>query len=270
MPKRKLPSCDRYCFSPERVSSSACKNKKGSITVEAALAVPIFFLAVVSLLYLLEIMAVQSAVRAGLQSAGKQAMEEAYMATVLIPSKVEGDMISAIGQDRLERSIIVGGSSGLSCAKSYMSPTTGIGEIKVSYKVRLPIPVFAVPPVVYEESVRIKAWTGYEKSGFGNEKEEIVYVTETGIVYHKDYHCTHLELSVRMVQRSEVAGLRNESGGKYHACEHCAKGGSGGVYITDTGNRYHSSLSCSGLKRTVYAVPVSETAGKGACSRCGN
>ncbi len=269
MPKRKLPSCDIKHFSAGRVSSSACKNKKGSITVEAALAVPVFFLAVVSLFYLMEVMAVQSAVRCGLQSAGKKAMEEAYIVTAVIPSKVEGDMISAVGQDRLERSVIVGGSSGLSCEKSYMSPATGIGEVKVSYRIRLPIPMFAVPPITYEESMRIKAWTGYERSGFGNEREEIVYVTETGIVYHKDYHCTHLELSIRMVQSSEVETLRNESGGIYHACEYCKGGNFGEVYITNTGNRYHNSLSCSGLKRTIYAVPVSEAAGKGACSRCG-
>lgn len=281
MPKRKLPSCYVYYFFTGRVSSSACKYEKGnitisrrkrwkgSITVEAALAVPIFFLAVVSLLYLMEIMAIQSAIRCGLQSAGKQAMEDAYAVTVLIPSRLEQDIVSAVGQKRLERSIVVGGSSGLSCGKSYMSAATGIGEVKVSYRVRLPIPVFAVPPIVYEESMRIKAWTGYERSGFGSEKDEIVYITETGMVYHKDYHCTHLELSIRMVQASEIDSLRNEGGGKYHKCESCGKGASGGVYITNTGDRYHSSLSCSGLKRTVYAVPISEAAGKGACSRCG-
>ena len=96
-----------------------------------------------------------------------------------------------------------------------------------------------------------------------------VYVTETGLVYHRDYHCTHLELSIHMVLQSEIESLRNEGGGKYHPCQHCMKGAGGGVYITDTGDRYHSSLSCSGLKRTIYAVPLSEVAGKGACSRCG-
>lgn len=72
-----------------------------------------------------------------------------------------------------------------------------------------------------------------------------------------------------MVSDTEVKALRNSSGGKYYPCEHCGGGAAGGVYITDNGDRYHSTLACSGLKRTVYAVPVSEAAGKGVCSRCG-
>lgn len=242
---------------------------KGSITIEAALAVPIFFFAVISLLYLMEIMSIRTAVRLGLQDAGKQAASEAYNLTAVIPSKLERDIVNSIGADRLERSIVEGGSSGIHCEKSYMSPLTGIGELTAEYDVKLPIPMFHVPPITYREKMRIKAWTGYEKSSFGSEDDDTVYVTETGIVYHRDYHCTHLELSIHMAQASELDILRNQGGGKYYPCEKCGHGTCNAVYITDTGDRYHSSLSCSGLKRTIYAVKESEVVGKGACSKCG-
>lgn len=241
-----------------------------SVTVEAAMAVPVFFLAVVCLICLLELMAVETAVRAGLQYAGKQAAEEAAVAPVLIPSRLEEAVVESIGAQRLNRSLVEGGSSGIHCERSYLSPGTGIGQITATYQIRIPIPLFSVPLIQYEETMRIKGWTGYEKGSFGGGAKETVYVTETGLVYHRDYHCTHLELSVRAADSKEIQKLRNESGGKYYPCEHCGGVSGGLVYITDTGNRYHHSLSCSGLKRTVYAVPLSEVIGKGACSRCGH
>lgn len=241
-----------------------------SVTVEAAMAVPIFFLAVICLIYLLELMAIGTAVRSGLQYAGKRAAQDAATAPVLMPSRLEADVVESIGADRLARSIVEGGSSGIDCSRSCMSVRTGIGELSAVYQVRIPVPLFRIPLVRYEETMRIKGWTGYERAGFGGEDDETVYITETGLVYHKDYHCTHLDLSIRMASGEEVSSLRNESGGKYYACEHCGGGSGGAVYITSYGDRYHSSLSCSGLKRTVYAVPLSEAVGKGACSKCGH
>ena len=262
-----LPLEPIYSVLTGRTSASA--SKKGSVTVEAAMAVPLFFLAIVSLLYLMETMAIQASVRCGLQAGGKRAADEASSTAVIMPYRIESDVVNSIGQDRLERSIISGGSGGIHCDKSRMSPRTGIGELVASYEIRVPLPIFGISPAKHEEKLRIKAWTGYEKQGFGRDDDDTVYVTETGLVYHRDYHCTHLELSIHMVLQSEIESLRNEGGGKYHPCQHCMKGAGGGVYITDTGDRYHSSLSCSGLKRTIYAVPLSEVAGKGACSRCG-
>lgn len=262
-----FPSKDTILYCSRR--ASAFTSLKAGITVEVSMAVPIFFFAAVSLLYLMEIMAVQTSVRAGLQYAGKICVQEAYGSKAVMPFKIKSDVVSAIGPDRLSRSIVAGGSSGIDCSGLSVSPVTGIGELTVRYKVRIPVPFFRLPLLSFEESIRIKTWTGYEKAGFGGEKEGIVYLTETGIVYHKDYHCTHLDLSVRMAGAAEVGNLRNKNGGKYHACERCGGKSSGGVYITDTGDRYHSAVSCSGLKRTVYAVNLSEAAGKRACSKCG-
>lgn len=263
-----LPS--RYInLTHSKRASAFTSKKRGSITVEAAMAVPLFFFAAVCLLYLMEIMAIQTSVRAGLQYAGRKLAEEAYPTAIVQTSKINADVVHAIGSERLERSIVEGGSAGIDCKSSVLSPMTGIAELSAKYKIRIPVPVFRIAVMPYEETMRIKTWTGYEKAGFGTEDNTIVYVTETGLVYHKDYHCTHLDLSIRMVAAEDLHSLRNENGGKYHACERCGGHGGGQVYITNNGDRYHNSLSCSGLKRTVYAIPVSEAAGKRACSKCG-
>lgn len=248
-----------FCFS----------GRKGVVTVEAALTVPLFFLAVLALFYMIEVMSIRTTIRSGMQYAAKEAAEGIYVNPLVTPGSLEADIVSSIGGARLERSIVVNGSGGIHCEKSRMSAVTGILELRAAYQIRLPIPVFAAAPVNMEESMRVKGWNGYVRTGFGEENEETVYITENGMVYHKDYHCNYLELSIRMVSYDEIDGLRNESQGKYHACERCVHGGAaGGVYVTDYGDRYHNSLSCSGLKRTVYAVPLTEAVGKGACSKC--
>ena len=245
------------------------EEQKGSITVEAALAVPLFFFAVLALFYMMEVMSVRTTIRSGMQYAAREAAQEAAVKPYVSTGSLESDIVTCIGGDRLERSIVVGGSGGIDCGRSRMSAVTGILELNVTYQVRLPIPAFAVPPVPMEESLRVKGWSGYVRPGFAEEEEETVYVTENGMVYHKDYHCHYLDLSIRMVSSGQLETLRNASQGRYHACELCAAGGaSGSVYVTDYGDKYHNSLGCSGLKRTVYAIPLSEAAGKGACSKC--
>lgn len=272
-----IPSQPIYHSGSERVSLSASKllwkllqsRKKGSVTVEAAAAVPVFFLAIVTLLYLLEMMAVHTAVRSGLQYAGKRVVKESCMTQTVMPSRIERDLVYAAGEERLGRSIVEGGSSGIDCSGSRMSVRTGIGKLTAEYRVKIPVPLFGIAPVKCNETMKIKAWSGYEKEGMADRENDTVYVTETGLVYHRDYHCSHLDLSIQMTQKETVPGLRNENGGKYYPCEHCVKENTGNVYITNSGDRYHSSLTCSGLKRTIYAIPISEAAGKGACSRCG-
>ena len=243
---------------------------KASVTVEAALALPVFFFAVIALVYLLEISAIQTSVKAGVHSAAKIAAKEMYLAPVINPVKLQSDIVRAVGSGRLDRSIVVDGSSGLHCYKSYVSSSTGEMQICVEYKVRLPFPQFTGATAQYREKFRMKAWTGYVKDGMDENNEVTVYITDTGNVYHKDYNCTYLKLSIQTVSLAAVPGMRNDSGGKYRCCERCGGGNMiGGVYITNDGDRYHSSLTCSGLKRTIYAVALSEVEGKGACSRCG-
>jgi hypothetical protein len=120
--------------------------------------------------------------------------------------------------------------------------------------------------------LRTRAWTGFDSAKAATTKEseeEIVYVAETGTVYHKSRACTHIKLSIRSTSLANIENERSKDDSKYKKCDNCGSKAKGTVYITDYGDRYHSSLSCSGLKRTISAVPISQVGDKGACSRCG-
>lgn len=240
----------------------------GSVTVEAVLCIPLFLYAAICLIWMLEIRAIQIRVRCALQEAGKELAIELVELPILSSMILEEKVVHIIEEERIARSLIDGE---IECKKSFVWPTTGIMELKAEYRIKLPVPYFVIPKLEYEEGMRIKIWNGYRKSHLGNitSNEKIVYVTDTGVVYHEDYHCNYLELSVRSVSGESLAGLRNESGEKYRACLICGSSGES-YYITSYGNRYHSNVSCVGLKRNIYAVPISEVKGKGACSKCGS
>lgn len=244
---------------------------KASVTVEAALIIPLFLFAVMSLIYLLEIQAVRTSIRNAAQSAAKIAAKDSVMLPVVNIFKFRQDLSEAAGPERLDRSIVAGGSTGINCSRTYMSALTGEINVSVKYAVRLPFPGFTHLTASFCEEMRVKGWTGYTKRNGNSEDEKIVYITEKGMVYHEDYQCTYLQLSVKFVPYAELSGIRNEDGGRYHKCQKCVHGEAfAGVYITNSGGKYHNSLNCSGLKRTIRAVKKSQVGMRGGCSRCSN
>ena len=129
------------------------------------------------------------------------------------------------------------------------------------------LPEWAGRFMVLEESVR-KPWTGrIIEEEDKNEDDTFVYVAENGSVYHTTESCSHLSLTISMVEYENLEDYRNESGGKYRACEKCG-GEADVVFIAKEGDCYHSSRNCSGLKRNYKRVKLTEV-NLPACKRCG-
>lgn len=130
--------------------------------------------------------------------------------------------------------------------------------------------------VYFERLAVARPFTGryyLGKEGGSAEDNRIVFVTATGQVYHSSNICSHINLSVIEVDYTDVSNRRNKGGGKYYPCEYCARGKLGGrVFITEDGNRIHTSKNCPGIKRSVMTMKKADAMEKGyrPCERCGS
>lgn len=240
---------------------------KGSITLEAAISATIFFMGVLCLIFLFEIMATETKVKSALTSVAKEVAVETCVNPMIPVSQMEKKIAEYIGEENFEKNLIAGE---LDCSGSQKYWNTTIMDLSVRYKIEIPVLLFRIPVLSMEEIVRIKGWTGHETKMVDDFENIIVYVTEYGIVYHQDAHCTHLELSLKATKKDRVKQLRNQNGEIYKSCSRC-KGDSGdsdSVYVTDYGDKYHFSLDCKDIKRSIYAVSITDIRGMGGCSKC--
>lgn len=268
----------------KRVSLSGF-SLRASMTVEAALVFSLFLLAVLNLMSVLEFIRLQSNMETALHQVGKKMtiygyaydksglkLEEYPLSSVLFSySYVKSGIENYVGKEYLNHTVLKNGSNGIYYGHSKIMENDLIDIVALyevsgllSYKGLKGVPMFS--------RFYGHVWNGYDVELQGEEKEEetYVFITPTGTVYHRNRNCTYLNPSVEIVYYEDVKKRRNESGALYYACEQCGNKKNTVVYITDYGNRYHTSLDCSGLKRTVYAIPLSEVGGRSPCSKCGS
>ena len=228
------PPTDEKARSGKVSSGILCKQwAKASLAVETALVLPLFFMGLITMISFMDIYRLQTEKLTELCGAARQAGMYAYSA--------------GSGTD----DITVPGVC-------IYKPVGGL------------IPL---PKVYSFQKVRVRAWTGKEYEEFQDDMqlEKMVYITESGSVFHRNISCRYLNISVSRVAGSTIASAKNKYGESYAACEICSKGQrpAGSVYITKQGNRYHNQENCSGLKRSVKMIKESEAEGMPACSRCG-
>lgn len=207
-----------------------------SLTAEAAVILPLFLLAILSFISVMNVCQTQITAQAELAEKAKKMSMYAYLAD---------DYMNSEYIDLAE-------------TKTYRLEVSLVPLYRVNLALR----------------GRVHTWTGRSegerRADAENIFEEMVYVTDNQSVYHTDSHCSYLDLSIRGVQKEDLSLLRNEEGGRYYSCDKCCNGDEGCTvyYITDHGDCYHASQACSGLIRKVRLIRKSEAGAISCCSRC--
>lgn len=250
---------------------------RAAMTVEAALVLPIFLFCMTALIQYGSVMGTAVQISTALTETGKSMATAAYAARYGGAGSAPGLGVSALSAGYAHHKVLAKAENTDRIKNVNMALSSFLQEeeqidLVMTYQIRTPVPIIKLPGNFFLQRSCIRAWTGRgahdansEEDGSGNGQEE-VYVSETGSVYHEDPECSYLNPSIREIDEDAVSSLRNRSGEKYRPCENCG-GGSGTVYITDDGNRYHRSLDCSGLKRTIH-TESRDGCGLRPCSKC--
>ncbi len=286
---KNLKKFKSFKISEKRILLFSSLKCKASMAVEAAIAVPFFLFFIMNILFAFDMLRLHGNLMGAMHQVGNKmtihgyAFKQVEEAGITLPEElssvimsqgyIRSKVIDVLGSNYLDHTCLAAGTTGLQFLKSSIMQDDVI-DIIASYRVRPFIKVIGFPDFPMENRYYGRAWTGYdvERGGSGENKEDpIVYVADTGVVYHVARNCTYLCPSIEMISIAMKEEARNENGGKYHACERCGDNGMQPIlYVTLQGNRYHSSLQCSGLKRTIYVIHLSEVNGKGQCTKCGN
>lgn len=261
------------------------RGQRASMTVEACFVLPFFLFAFLNIISIVEIYRLQGNMGAAMHDTVKQMAVYGYEyrqigggsagaaeSLGLTYLYAAGNVRTKLGTAYLDNSPLAGGASSISWLRSSVMQEDDCIDLVAEYCVEPPAAVVGYHQRTMYSRMRTRAWTGYDNSAHGagdSTEEEIVYITPDGSVYHRSRGCGYLKLSIVAVDKGFLDTQRNQDGSKYYSCEECGDACGNTVYITSFGNKYHSTLGCSGLKRTIIAVPISEVGGRGACSKCG-
>lgn len=280
----------------------------GGMTIEAALAVPLFLFFFANLLSAFDMLRLSGNMTAALHQTGSRLCEYAYfyryglsdvidlqqhndqqegnmdnaltgipgfaVSITLSETYVKNNVEELLGREYLDHTCLEGGSGAVSYLRSNIMADGDLIDLVADYRIKpfMSMPGFDGFPM--QSRFYGHAFVGYALSG---EKEddapmdEYVFITPTGTVYHRNRECTYLQPSITTLPAGDLGIARNNSGGKYYPCEVCHPTYGGLKFITREGNRYHDSASCPALKRTVYAVTLESVKDHmPACSKCGH
>lgn len=252
-----------------RTETCSCTCLKASITVETAVALPLFAGFMVFLMFYFKIMQVQIGMEQAMAYTARMTAASTKEVTEEVSTgKVRLLLGLRIKKEKVPLEYIDGGMAGISLSQSDFKGTQIC--LNVKYNMTLPIGFFGRLSYQTQQEVSARKWTGRVAGSDGEGEDSYAYVTETGKAYHKIRDCAYLDLSIHRASASDLKNLRNKSGGKYKACGSCCKGKKeySTYYITDYGGYYHGNLGCSGLKRTVYMIPLNKVGNRHACSKC--
>lgn len=253
----------------KRVSFSA----SASLTLEAALVLPLLLYAGVILITLFRVMDIHRQVQARAEKVSGEISQAAYMLEYTGDSGFLGT-VSACGyaEAALRRELEALPVDRVSLLRSHLLEDGETVDLVVDYEILMPFSVLGRRTVKQTNRSFGRAWIGTAgRNGMAGEEggdETVVYMGKNSTRYHLSRTCHYLYNDLTAVALKDIDTRRNESGGRYSPCAGCRGQTVSQVYIMPSGRHYHTSPFCPAISAYVRAVLKSQVEYLGVCSYC--
>lgn len=250
--------------SKERTILNA-SSAKASLTVEAALVLPFFVLAFLSVIYLINIMALYTTLQIQLEETARKLNSSAYIYSDLETPLPDSNIISSeiirslfMSQDIKKLchiSHIKNGYNGISFYHSKIEKGD-TADIVITYYISIPFLSELNLHIPIAQRCHFKLFTGNHDMRYNASENPIVYMTAYGRVYHTNKYCSYLIKYAQILDKDSISEYETKSHQKFSLCNACEKTFSAQntsvIYISKTGSVYHYSRDCYYLTSHIY------------------
>lgn len=266
------------------------KKKQGSVTVEAAILLPIVIIGILTIALLMKIIYFQEAIYHTFINEARKAATEAYLYELeTLPKGIMGDLLRIGPQNywlfnsRLMENISVDDTDTLSTFGitefDYLYSDFDVDDlihITLSYKLNFRLPINYINEIQITQSVLMRAWTGSTDTGRPMPYDFMEKPLESNKVYvfpraGERYHARTCSF---VVNEPTMEILSNAVKRQYEACQLCEAGerpvGSIVFCFIDYGRVFHTS-ECTIVDKYLIEIDINEAEEKGylRCSKCG-
>ncbi len=284
----KNPSSTILCNFPRRCFAKVSSllttphtSLEGSMTIEAALILPLILSFLLLMGSILEMMRFSGRVQLELWNLGNQISMYGYLQdpiredgqapesngweSMFTAAHIRTRLEHALGEEYLDNAPIEGDL----WVHVKLSSQEDQVEVVVTYTVRPWMAIAGFSSFQMRNIYCAHLWNGYDISPLESPTGTLVYVTEKGSVYHLVRDCTYIDISVNRVEAKALSELKTTEGTTYLPCQICRKPlPQAHYYITREGEVYHYDNHCSSIKRTVFSIPVEEAGAYRPCGKC--
>lgn len=290
-----IPPSGCFLFRKRRAPYAAF-SCAGSITLEAALVIPLMVLAFAAIMQIMLLMNIQLKIQSTLEqqavkAAGYTCLVDSlegfflegmdskdYGAALNIAENgvtellIKNMVVDKLGEAFFKTPWLAGGKDGLQVIITPWLEEDTI-DIVLYYQLQPIFNFFGIGKIPVVARARLRQWTGTTRVVLKKEEavtEGTVYVTPNGTVYHTFRDCTYLSVSLTAVRYDSVKTRRNASGGKYYPCPVCCRDPAAEttVYVSRYGERYHEDRSCHTIYHNVTEISFDEVGNRKLCSKC--